>query len=56
MDALFATARQKAEQELQAVTAKARHAEVESLARIAAIRAPANVAASAGSTRTGAED
>ncbi len=38
MDALFTIARQKAELELQAATAKARHDEEESLARIAAIR------------------
>lgn len=56
MDALFAIARQKPEQELQAVTAKARHDEEESLARIATIRAPSNVAAPADSTMTGGED
>ncbi|MCJ1349918.1 hypothetical protein MMC31_008161 [Peltigera leucophlebia] len=38
MDALFAIARQKAEQELQAVTAGARRDEEENAARIAAIR------------------
>ncbi len=40
MDALFAIARQKAELELQVTTAKTRHDKDESLARIAAIRAP----------------
>ena len=56
MDALFAIARQKAELELQAATAKARHDEEESLARIAAIRAPSNGVAPAGSTRAGEDD
>ena len=49
MDALFAIARQKAKLELQAATAKARHNEKESLARIAAICAPT---APTGLTRT----
>ena len=40
IDALFAIARQKAELELQAATAKACHNEEENLARIAAIRTP----------------
>lgn len=40
----------------RAVTAKARHVEEESLARIAAIRAPANVPATASPTRTAGED
>ena len=56
IDALFAIARQKAELELQAATAKARHEEEESLARIAAIRAPTSVAAPAAPTRTVGED
>ena len=56
MDALFAIARQKAEQELQAVTARARRDEEESVARIAAIRAPANAVVPTGSTRSTGEE
>ena len=49
MDTLFTIARQKAKLELQAATAKTRHDEEKSLARIATIRAPTTPA---GSTRT----
>lgn len=56
MDALFAIARQKAEQELQAVTARARRDEEESAARIAAIRTPANAVTPAGPTRAAGEE
>lgn len=56
MDALFAIARQKAEQELHALTAKSRHAKKESLARIAAIRAPPNAGVPVGSARISGED
>lgn len=50
-DALFAIAREKADQELQAVTAKIRRDEEESQARIAALRTPATTSAQAISTR-----
>lgn len=50
MDTLFTIAQLKAKLELQAATAKACHDEEECLARIAAICAPINVAASASPT------
>ena len=56
MDALFAIVRQKAELELQAATPKAHCDKEESLARIAAIRAPFNGVVPAGSTRVGEDD
>lgn len=55
-DALFAIAREKADQELQAVTAKIRREEEESQARIAALRTPATAAAQATSTRIEREE
>ena len=56
MDALFAIVHQKAELELQAAIAKARHEKEESLARIAAIRAPTSVARPAAPKRTVGKD
>lgn len=56
MNALFVIGRQKAEQELQAVTAKARHDEEKRLAQIATICAPSNVAAPVRLTRTRGKD
>ena len=56
MDALFAIARQKAEQELQAVTARAHRGKEESAARIAAICAPANAVTPTGPTRSAGEE
>lgn len=47
MDALFAIARQKAEQKLQVVTARACRDKKESATRITAICTPANAIASA---------
>ena len=56
MDVLFAIACQKAELELQAATVYAHHEEEESLARIAAIRAPTSVVTAAVPTWTVGED
>lgn len=56
MNALFAIALQKAKQKLQAVTAKGCHDKKESLARIATIYTPSNVAAPAGLTKIRGED
>ena len=56
IDVLFAITRYKAELKLQAATTKTHHEEEESLARIAAIRAPISIAISAASTRTVGED
>lgn len=56
MDALFAITRQKAEQELQAITDKARRDEEESQARIAALRAPAISPAVSSPTRVEREE
>lgn len=55
MDELFVIERQKAEQDLQAVTARARPDE-ESATRIAAIRAPATAVAPTGPTRSAGEE
>ena len=52
MDALFVIAREKADQGLQAITAKIRRDDEESQARIAALRIPAATATPANSTRT----
>ena len=56
MDMLFAIARQKAEQELQVVTAMVRCDKEESAAIIAAICAPANAVAPTGPTRPAGEE
>ena len=56
MDTLFAIVRQKAEQELQAITARARRDKEKSAARIAATRAPANAVAPTGPTQSAREE
>ena len=56
MDALFVIACQKAELELQVATVNTRHEEEDSLARIAAIRAPTSVVALAAPTWTVGEN
>ena len=56
MDALFAIAWKKADQELQAITAKIRRDDEGSQARIAALRIPEATATPATSTRTEREE